>query len=130
MKNNMPACTTNQRGYSDGEFGTIVNPHDITGSHSLEKGTEDATYHPAMKQPRQALKVPSEVPIEQHARQHVNRLLCEVPGVIRTGTNNYSVRCVAEDVPGPARDCTPGAFRKRLRFSKKMISDLGHPNSE
>jgi hypothetical protein len=102
MENNTPACLMNQRGYSDGELGPIVDPHDITGSHTLEKGPEDAAYDPAMKEPRQLLKAPSQVLIKSHSRQNANRILGKVPRAIRARTHNYNMRCAAEDVSSPA----------------------------
>ncbi len=102
MENNTRACPMNQWGYSNSELGPIVDPHDITGSHTAEKGPEDVAYDSAMKDPGQTLKVPSQVLITSHRRQHADRILGKVPGGIRAGTHNFKVRCAAEDVSSPA----------------------------
>jgi hypothetical protein len=102
MENNTTACSMNQWGYGDGDLGPIVDPHDITRPHTLEKGAEDVTYQPAVKEPGQALNVPSQMPIRSHSRQDANRILGKIPGAIRSGTYNYKLRCAAENVSSPA----------------------------
>jgi hypothetical protein len=94
----------NKRGDRDSELRPIVNPHDVSGTHTSEEAAEDATYYPAMKEPRQVFKVPSEVLVEHHARQHMNRFPGEAPGSVRVGTDDYRVGCVAYHVSDPARD--------------------------
>ena len=91
----------NKRGDRDCKFRPIVNPHDIAGSHTFDQATKYSTYHTAMKEPGQVFKVPSEVFIEHHGRQNLDRLLGEVPGSICVWTDDYRVGCVAEHVPGP-----------------------------
>jgi hypothetical protein len=59
MENNTPARSMNHRGYRDSELRPIVDPHDIAGSHKLQKRPEDLAYYLAMKDPRQVLEVPS-----------------------------------------------------------------------
>jgi hypothetical protein len=49
MENDTAACSMNQRGYSDGDLGAIVNPHNIARPDSLEKRAKNITYHPAVE---------------------------------------------------------------------------------
>jgi hypothetical protein len=72
VKNDPPASAMNKRGDRDCKFRPIVNPHDIAGSHTFDQATEDSAYHPAMKEPGQVFKVPTEVFIEHHGRQNVD----------------------------------------------------------
>jgi hypothetical protein len=130
VKNDPPAGAMNKRGDRHGKFRPIVNPHDITGPHTFDQAAEDPTYEPAMKEPGQVFKVPSEVSIEHHGRQNVDRLLREAPGSICVWTDDYRVGCVAEYVSGPARDRASCKLRKCLSFCKKMVRNAGHSHSE
>jgi hypothetical protein len=116
----------NQRGDRHGKLRPIVNPHDVAGPHTFDQATEYSTYHPAMKEPGQVFKVPTEVFIDHHGRQNVDRLLGEAPGSISVWADDYRVGCVSEYIPGPARDRASRKLRKCLSFGKKMVSGSGH----
>ena len=46
MKNHATAGAMNMHGESDSKLRPIVDPHDVTGLHTLEECTEDITYNP------------------------------------------------------------------------------------
>jgi hypothetical protein len=51
VKNDSTAYAMDMWRESDGEFGPIVDPHDITAPHAVEEREEDTTDDPAMKPP-------------------------------------------------------------------------------